>query len=113
MHTLIRSRQNLKNDARQFTARLIRDMQVSTYLTLWAQRSKHKASQERNEADKARAMTFRRGRVERPAQVTAALSATTVKKGRWEPRDIIGREQPRSLAPRGGGVREDFGLNVA
>jgi hypothetical protein len=51
-------------------------------------------------------MTFRRGPVERPAQVTAALRATIDKKGSFGPRDVIGLSQPKSLAPRGARVRE-------
>ena len=52
------------------TARPIRNMHVNTYFGgFLGAKKRSKAGKERNEADKARAMTFRR----RPAQVTAAL----------------------------------------
>jgi hypothetical protein len=51
-------------------------------------------------------MTFRRG----PAQVTAAFREKSIK-GKSVPSDVIGCNEPRSLALRG--VQVDFGLNVA
>jgi hypothetical protein len=91
------------------TARPIRNMHVNTYFGVFlGAKKRSKAGKERNEADKVRAMTFRR----RPAQVTAAFR-DELHKRQVGTKDVIGRNQPRSLALRGGERGGDFGLNVA
>ena len=86
------------------TARPIRNMHVNTYFGVFlGAKKRSKAGKERNEADKVRAMTFRR----RPTQVTAAFR-DELHKRQVGTKDVIGRNQPRSLALRGGERGERF-----